>query len=98
MLVSLCQELGLPFKWQKLAGPAVELVFLGILLDTRRMEVRLPPEKLPELKVIIVKWLGRNKGKKKELLSLIGKLSLSAKIMLNSTHKAKRLDHYVHLS
>ena len=108
ILVSLCQELGLPLKWQKLEGPAVELVFLGILLDTRRMELRLPPEKLSELKVLIVKWLGRKKGKKRELLSLIGKLSHAAKIikpgriflrrMLNCTHKAKRLDHWVHLS
>ena len=75
--VSLCQELGLPLKWQKLEGPAVELVFLSILLDTRRMELRLPPEKLSELKVLIVKWLGRKKGKKRELLSLIGKLNFT---------------------
>lgn len=53
--VHLCQRLGLPLKWQKLEGPATVLGFLGILLDTQRMEMRLPQEKLKELKLLINK-------------------------------------------
>ena len=41
-LVDLCRRLGMPLKWQKLEGPATTLVFLGILLDTHKMEMRLP--------------------------------------------------------
>lgn len=36
-LVNLCNRLGLPLKWEKLEGPAVVLVFLGILLDTQNL-------------------------------------------------------------
>ena len=50
-------------KWQKLEGPAMILVFLGILLDTQKMEMRLPEEKLRELKLLIEKWLSRKSGK-----------------------------------
>ena len=104
LLVQLCQWLGLPLKWEKLEGPALILTFLGILLDTQKLEMRLPDE---ELKELISKWLSRRAGKKRELLSLIGKLSHAAKIivpgriflrrMLDTVHKAKHLDHWVHL-
>ena len=106
--VHLCQRLGLPLKWQKLEGPATVLGFLGILLDTQRMEMRLPQEKLKELKLLINKWTSREAGKKYELLSLIGKLSHAAKIitpgriflrqMINVVHLVKHLDHWVHLN
>jgi hypothetical protein len=66
--------------------------------------MRLPEEKLADL---AAKWLSRWAGKKRELLSLIGKLSHVAKIivpgrifmrrMLDTTLKAKHLDHWVHL-
>ena len=107
-LIYLCQRLGLPLKWQKLEGPATILVFLGILLDTQRMEMRLPEDKLKELKSLITKWLSRKSGKKRELLSLIGKLSHAAKIitpgriflrrMIDVAHGVKHLDHWVHLN
>ena len=108
LLIEVCQRLGLPLKWPKLEGPTAVLAFLGILLDTNRMELRLPQEKLGELKDLISKWLTRKAGRKRELLSLIGKLAHAAKIvvpgriflrrMLDTVHKAKHLDHWVHLN
>ena len=72
------------------------------------MEMCLPEEKLKELKLLITKWLSRKSGKKRELLSLIGKLSHAAKIvapgriflrrMINVAHSVKHLDHWVHLN
>ena len=46
-LVQLCQQLrlGSLLKWQKLEGPSMIFVFLGILLDTRKLEMHLPEEK-----------------------------------------------------
>ena len=108
LLVDLCRELGVPLKWQKLEGPSTSLTFLGIVLDTQKMEMRLPKEKLEELKKLILKWLARKAGKKRDLLSLIGKLAHAAKIitpgciflrcMIDVAHKAKPLDHWVHLT
>ena len=108
LLVRLCSRLGLPLKWQKLEGPSTSLTFLGVVLDTRKMEMRLPEGKLEELKELIKKWLARKAGKKRELLSLIGKLAHAAKIivsgriflrrMIDVAHKAKQLDNWVHLT
>ena len=36
----------IPLAFQKIEGPAPILTLLGILIDTLRMEMRLPPEKL----------------------------------------------------
>jgi len=45
-IVSVCQLLGVPLALEKVEGPSTSLTFLGILLDTQKMEARLPPEKL----------------------------------------------------
>ena len=37
-----CQNLGIPLALEKLEGPAHSLTFLGIEVDTIRMEARLP--------------------------------------------------------
>ena len=58
------------------------LVFLGILLDTVAMEMHLPDGKLAELCQLIANWSSKRAGKKRELLSLIGKVSHAAKIVV----------------
>ena len=84
------------------------LTFLGILLDTVAMQMRLPPEKLEELRVLILKWETYRCCRKRQLLSLIGKLAHAAKvvkprriflrhIMIDTATKAKRLDLWIHL-
>ena len=108
LLIHTCHRLGLPLKWQKLEGPATVTVFLGIVLDTQRLEMRVPEEKLREIKELATKWQSRKAGKKCKLLSLIGKLAHVAKIivpgriflrpMINTAHKVKQLDHWVHLN
>ena len=107
-LIHTCQSLGLPLKWPKLEGPSTVLIFLGIVLDTERLELRVLEEKLREIKVLITKWQTRKAGKKCELLSLIGKLAHVAKVivprriflrrMINTAHQVKQLHHWVHLN
>ena len=72
------------------------------------MEMRLPESKLAELKSLIAQWMTRRAGKKRDLLSLIGKLTHAAKIivpgriflrrMIDVAHKVRQLDHWIHLS
>ena len=50
------------------------LVFLGIELDTQRMETRLPREKLEWLQREIGRWQNHRSCTKRDLLSLIGQL------------------------
>ena len=46
VITTICKKLGLPLKVE---GPATLLIFLGIRLDTLKMEMRLPDAKLNEL-------------------------------------------------
>ena len=45
LLTEVCAMLGIPLALEKVEGSSTILEFLGILLDTTRMEARLPPEK-----------------------------------------------------
>ena len=49
IFISLCAELGVPLAAEKLEGPSTSLSFLGILLDTECMEIRLPVDKLARI-------------------------------------------------
>jgi len=55
--VSLCAELGVPLATDKLQGPSTSLSFLGILLDSHRMEIRLPSDKLALIQELLKTWL-----------------------------------------
>ena len=74
ILLATFKELGVPVAAEKLEGPATRLVFLGIEIDTEEMVVRLPLDKLLELKVLVGKWLSRKSCGHQELQSLAGKL------------------------
>ena len=52
----LCQELGFPVMSEKVVGPATIIDFLGFIIDTLAMEIRLPDEKLSRLKQMIRSW------------------------------------------
>ena len=102
-----CRYLGLPLKSQKVEGPTTSLTFLGIVLDTIHMELRLPQEKIQRLKTSIAKWTRRKACRKKELLSLIGSLSHACTViapgcvlmrrLITTSCRAKTLSHWIHL-
>ena len=77
LIQQICAWLGFSFKVEKLEGPTEILIFL---IDTLRMELRLPPEKLAELKSLIVQWKYKQASTKRQLLSFIGKLTHAAKL------------------
>ena len=45
-------------------------IFLGITLDTERREIRLPEQKLEELKALLSTWKSTKTCRKQELLFL----------------------------
>ena len=81
MFQQVCDELGIPLATEKIEGPSTSLTFLGILLDTSRMEARLPDDKLQRIQKEISSWLGRKKATKKEILSLVGLLQHATKVV-----------------
>ena len=79
--LSLCAELGVPLATDKLEGPSTTLSFLGIILDTHQMEIRLPSNKLIRMLELLTTWLPRRKARKREILSLVGTLQHATKVV-----------------
>ena len=74
LLLDICRMLGIPIVEEKLEGSTTLLVFLGILIDTIKGELRLPIEKLIRLHQQVESWLVKKRCTKKELLSIAGQL------------------------
>ena len=81
LLIEVCTMLGIPLALEKVEGPSTILEFLGILLDTMRMEARLPAEKLIRIQATIQEWLRKKSATKREFLSLVGLLQHAAKVV-----------------
>ena len=79
--VPLCHKLGLPVASQKVVGPTSSIVFLGILIDSVRQEVRLPDDKLARLRQELRTWGDKRAATKRQLQSLIGLLNHAAKVV-----------------
>jgi len=56
-LIQICDYLGVPLALEKVESPAATLSFLGIVLDTVKMEARLPQEKLLKFHQEVAMWL-----------------------------------------
>ena len=80
-LLSVFNRLGLPVAMEKLEGPQSHLTFLGFELDATALVIRIPPEKLTELQLLIWSWVGRKSCAKRELESLVGKLGHAARVV-----------------
>ena len=100
--------LGIPVAPDKLFGPLQCITYLGIEIDAASGIIRLPQSKLSELLVLLASWLRRSNCTKKELLSLIGKLSFSAKVvkpgrlflrrLIDLSSTVSRSHHHIHLN
>ena len=74
-------QVGIPMAPNKLVGPTIRLVFLGILIDTTRMETSPPGDQLYESLVQLQSWSSRKNWRKSKLLLLIGKLNFACQII-----------------
>ena len=108
LIKATCTSLGLPLQWEKVQGPACVNTFQGISLDSIRMAMSLPEDKVRELQGLLEGWTWRQSCRKRELLSLIGKLAHACQIVwvgrlflrrvIVLSTKAKQLDHWIHFN
>ena len=77
-----CKELGVPVAAHKTEGPATQLGFLGIHVDTLTMTLSLPGVKLTRILDLVLSWQGKKTASKREMQSLIGHLSHAAMVVL----------------
>ena len=78
-MLALCEKLNVPIKPSKVEGSTTSLTFLGIHLNTTSMEASITSEK-SRLYYKNYPHYMLEKCTKRELLSLIGKLSFACKI------------------
>ena len=90
-LISLCTILNLPLAAEKKEGPTTCLAFLGIEVDTERLELRLPAEKLKRLQALLQKWITYKCCKKRDLESLVGYLHNASTIVQPGRTFTRRL-------
>ena len=103
-----CDQLELPIEPSKDMGPSTILAFLGIELDSNRLELCLPQEKLQQLRSNLAAWRGRKACRKRDLLFLIGSLLHACKVvragrsflrrLIDLLSTTRYLDHYVRMS
>ena len=91
IIIEVFKQLGIPLAPEKIVGPTTCIVYLGITIDSIRMEICLPEDKLQDLCVELKTWQECRKCTKKELQSLIGKLSFACKVIPSGRLFLRRL-------
>ncbi|XP_046331235.2 uncharacterized protein LOC124114611 isoform X1 [Haliotis rufescens] len=77
--LSTFQELGAPVAHEKTVGPASCLTFLGLEIDTVRMQVRIPQEKIVNINAII-----------HDMLASVGTIPQCSSISQSASHTTSR--------
>ena len=75
------EHLRLLIAWDKLEGPSPCLTFLEFELDSTRGKIRLPWQKLGDIRSEVHRWLDRKACTKRELESLVGRLSHASRVV-----------------
>ena len=100
--------LGVPIAEHKTEGPSLIIEFLGIILDSQKMEARLPPDKLNRLSIELDAWHMKKSATLQELQSLIGTLNFACKVIppgraflqriINLTRGVPKPHHHIRLT
>lgn len=80
-LRKLLQDLGFTLSERKLIPPTQRLTFLGVELDTISCSMRLPDEKVEELRQVVCEFQSKRRASKKQLQRLAGKLNFACRVV-----------------
>ena len=112
-MLAVCNNLNAPVKPSKIEGPTTHLTFLGIIINTTTMTVSISEERKQDLIHLLQSLLHKSlcddeKCTKRELLSVIGKLSFACKVipagriflrrLIDKSCSVSRLHHNVTLT
>ena len=86
-----CKKWGVPLADEKTVQPVEVLTFLGIEFDTVKMELRLPKEKLADIKDRLVMILNSSKLKLRDIQSVIGLLNFACQVVVPGRAFCRRL-------
>lgn len=80
----LFQQLGVEESLEKAVGPTTRMVFLGIMLDTKKMQLEVPKDRLVEIQQLVREWQAKQKAFRREIESLLGKLKFVSQCVKSS--------------
>ena len=97
LLISLLRKLGFNINWKKVVDPTTRITFLGIEVDSIAMCLRLPDEKLVQVRQELSRFLLRKRASKKQLQSLAGKLNFCASVVYGGRVFSRRIINTINL-
>ncbi|VDH89876.1 Hypothetical predicted protein [Mytilus galloprovincialis] len=108
MMMTIFKRLNIPIAKHKTEGPVTCLEYLGIILDSNKMEARLPNIKVQRICEFISKLLSKSSCTKRQLLQLLGHFNFATRVILpgrsflsyliNLSTTVKHLNEFVHLT
>ena len=75
------RNLNIPISVPKTEGPCTVIQFMGIILDSKKMEARLPGDKVERIKTALQDFQSKRSTTLQELQSLIGTLNFACKVI-----------------
>ena len=90
-MLQVCEDVGFGVNPQKLVKPNVVIEFIGFVVDTIKMELRISDERRQKILAELSHWEGKKVCTKRELLSLIGKLMFISKVVRSGRTFVRRL-------
>ena len=83
--------LGVPVASEKIEGPTTKLCFLGFELDSEEMVIRIPMQKIEEIRAKIKDIMKKKKCTLKQMQSLIGSLNFACRAIIPGRPFCRRL-------
>ena len=91
VILETCKNCGFQVQESKTQGPTQCNTFLGIEIDAKTKEIRLPKEKVEEISQEVKEWSNKKHATKREILSLLGKLNFCSQVVKNGNKFTRRL-------
>ena len=89
-----CDQIGIPLSPEKSEGPMQVIEFLGLMIDTIEMVMRIHRDKMQDITLILITIIRKCKATAAELESLEGNLNFIAKAVLAGRSFRKRVYQY----
>ena len=81
IMIDTCGDLGFSLNPNKLCHPSTVMEYLGIVLDTDLFQARISSERLTEVLTELYEWRHRQSATKRQILSLVGKLTFVSRVV-----------------
>ena len=108
IMLKSCNETGFEVNLSKFVEPTTELEYLGIVIDSINMQLKISAHRLHEIMIELHSWYSGKSCSKRQLLSIIGKLGFICRVvrsgrtftrrMIELTKSVKHLHHKIKLN